>query len=201
MPYSWPVTATEVDAELNLGSDTSQNAELQGFIDAATEVVENIVGPITSTAYTETLDGGNATVLLTHYPVVSVDSVTEYSSGTGQVLAAEPLGTDPYTGYSYTVDLTTGVLTRTSSGVPWRFAAGTGNVVVAYHAGRASVPASVRLAALLLTQHLWEQTQRGNSTGRPVPGAEADSDLDYGPSKESQAMALLEAYRKAPKVA
>lgn len=151
----------------------ADDSELSALIDAVTGVVEAIVGPVTSREVTDVLDGGGDTVVLRKYPVISVDSVTEYTPS-AQTLAAEPYGST-YTGYGYRVNLNTGVLTRTSSGTPRSFASGTGNVVVNYTAGRSEIPANVKQAALELIRLHWQPQQSGN-----LPGISSDEYVDSG---------------------
>lgn len=176
MPYTWPVTADEVDAELNLGADTSQDAELAGYVDAVTRVIERRVGDITNATYTETHDGGDVSIYLRHRPVVSVASITEVVGSVTYTLTLQPPGssTDAW-GFSLDDPANGKIVRRSAAGQPWRFTAGVGNITVTYTAGRAGVPlANMRLAALQLIQHMWSATQRGNSSGRPVPGGEAE---------------------------
>lgn len=203
MPYTWPPTLAEAKAQLNIPSgDTSNDVELQGFIDAAAGVAEGIVGPITSTTYTEVHDGGGPFIVLNNPPIISVTSVIDMVGPTAYTLVDAEINT--VTGaYSYSIDsYERGVIARRySGGLVGTFEGGTRNIQVVYDAGRAVVPAPVRLGALLLIEHLWEQTQRGNSTGRPAAGSEPDADVPYGPSKESQAMSLLAPYRKATAIA
>lgn len=197
--YGWPPTLDEAKAQLG-ASDVTYDSELQGFIDAAVDEVENVIGPVTPTSYTDFLDGGGQTVVLNHYPVVSVSSVLEYdSTGTGTALTSEPLG-GTYDGNGYILDADIGVLRRMTSGSQAWFLTGTANIAVTYIAGRSTVPAGVRLATLLILEHLWEQSQRGDSSGRPVPAADVDADVYSGPDRYTQAMALLDRYRKAPHV-
>lgn len=171
--YPWPPSVVEVDKELNLGADTSQDAELAGFIDAAAKMIENVTGPITPNTYTEVHDGGAAKLALRRVPVISVTSITEYVGLTGYPLTLQPLGaTNDNYGYSLD-DPITGVITRRSSaGILSPFMGGRSAVTVTYIAGRATVPANVRLAALELIREMWSSTQRGNSSGRPIPGSD-----------------------------
>ena len=173
MAYTWPVTAAEVRSELNLGTDTSQDAELQGFVDAATALIENYTGPITGTQYSEVHDGGAPTICLRRLPVISIQSITMYVALAAYPLTLQPLGstTDNY-GYSLDDPLTGVVTHRSSSGTPTAFWGGPRSITVTYTAGRANVPANVRLAALELIREMWSSTQRGNSTGRPIPGGD-----------------------------
>ena len=195
------VSLDDAKAQLNI-TRTTYDDELQGFIDAATEIVEFQTGPIRRQTFTEVHNGGGPTIVLDNPPVISVTSVTEYVGPTAYPLTQAELGAT--TGqYSWSLDdASEGIIARRySGGLVGNFAAGYRNVSVTYVGGRPQVPANVRLAALLIIEHLWEQTQRGDSSGRPVPGVEPEADVQYGPDKQSQAMALLQAYRRVPGLA
>ncbi|MDG4799048.1 head-tail connector protein [Micromonospora sp. WMMD980] len=121
------VGLAEVKRQLNIDpADTSQDEELSGYIAAVTEVVEDIVGPVVPRTVTETHVGGAATLILRRPPLIAITSVLE----AGVNLASSTWAVDPETG----------VLTR--AGGRWF-----GPVTVAYRAGRASIPPSIRLAA------------------------------------------------------
>lgn len=156
------------DVKLQLGipaASTGQDVELQINIDAATDVIERIKGPIVPRVYTaEQHDGRGPYVSLDRRPVMTVSSVKEYVGTTVYDLA---IVTNPAaaTAYSCQVDYDSGVLTRyTIGGALYGFAEGAGNIQVTYTAGRAQVPPSVRLAAMRLIQWWWQSTQQG---GRP----------------------------------
>lgn len=175
----------DLKAHVNIPTgDTTQDAELQGFLDAATAVVENICGPIVSRSSIVEAHSGNGartTIVLRQRPVQSVQSVTEYVGGnTAQALtlAANPAAA---TTYSYTLDIETGTLTRrVGTGQSYPFTAGDDNIVVTYTAGFAAVPANVRLAALFQAAHLYQSSQLG---GRPSwAGAGNQGDDGYSTS-------------------
>ncbi|WP_242890263.1 hypothetical protein [Actinomadura litoris] len=150
------VSLADTKAHLNMSpSRTSDDQELRGFVLAATAVVERHVGAIVRTSHTEVFDGGRESVTLSHAPVMSVTSVTE--SGT------------PVSAGGYSLDATSGVLTRRLGDYAhcWRY--GIGTVAVTYVAGRTTVPANVSRAALIIIRHMWE-TQRNTSGGRPQLG-------------------------------
>lgn len=161
------VTYQDVKAHLNLGDD-SDALELQGFIDAAIGIVEQRIGVVTPTAYTETFEATCwAAVPLRHTPVLSVQSVTEYVLNIPYPLTVEPAGTI-LDSYGYRLDFPdSGLLTRYTNGFPGLFR---GPVTVSYTAGRTSVPAAVKMATLIIVAHLW-QTQRGAS---PLPSLGGD---------------------------
>lgn len=139
------VTVDEVKKHLNIGvSDTSQDDELTGFIEAVTEVIEHIVGPVVARSVTETHDGGHSAIVLRKPPVLSVTSVTENGTAVS----------------GYAPSLEAGVLYRGTGRGRW--AGCRGAVTVTYQAGRASVPASIKLAAKDLTQINFRPQQGGN---------------------------------------
>jgi hypothetical protein len=149
----------DLKTHLNIDlSDTSQDSELQGFLDAAIDVAEGIVGPITVRSFTETHYGhAGGPLFLFRTPVESVESVAN--------------GYGPYSLVGLTADTSMGAV-RSASSYGLR-----GDVTVTYTAGRATIPAAVRLAVLIIAAHLWE-TQRGaaplpfgvNDVDAPTPG-------------------------------
>ncbi len=183
------VSLTDAKAQLNLRPGyTTDDVELQGFIDAATAIVEDIAGIVLPrTIIGETYDGGGPIIALRQVPVISISSVTETVFGTTYPLSPVPAGTVA-DGYQL-VDPVRGIVARRGFGLgtflgygsgggygyteaaPYSpdnqmlFLAGKRGVTVSYIAGYASVPANVRLGALLLIQHLWSRTQQG---GRPA---------------------------------
>ncbi|MER6533014.1 hypothetical protein ABT215_04165 [Streptomyces sp900105755] len=151
-------------------SDTTADADLQGFILAAGEQARDVVGPMLPEQHTEWHNGGSPTVTLDWMPVSSVQSVTEYVSASTWVLTEQPLGTST-DAYGYTVDLDRGQITRRATGGAVCFPPGIKNVKVIYTAGRSGViPWTVRLGALELIRHLYQLTQQG---GRPRFGGAA----------------------------
>lgn len=201
-----------VKAETNITS-TVDDDELQGYIDAASALLLNhpdyrIADASGLTSYTEWHDSGTDTVMLDHYPVTAVTSVTEYTNGSVQALAAEPVDGGSFTGYGWDYADGTGangLLVRLSNGAPVRWC---GNrVKVEYTAGAASVPADIRLAALALIDHLWESQRGTQGSGLPT-GFEDDTPgsslgLPYGSSfaLPNRVRELLEPYTKTPAVA
>lgn len=152
---SGPIDLADVKVHLDIDeSDESADVELAGFLGAAIEVVEGIVGPISPTSYTETHYGrSGGPIFLHHAPVIAV----------------QELGTPTYA-YSVedlTVDTGMGAIIDTA-GYALR-----GNLTVTYTAGRATVPAAVRLAVLIIVAHLWE-TQRGAA---PLPFGGPDAEV------------------------
>lgn len=201
MSLTWPPTLAEAKTNENISS-TADDAELQAFLDRAVAILENLPGytvkdHVKQTTYTEWHAGGQDVIVLKHYPVISVTSVAEYTP-TVQALAAEPLDTTTdFTGYGYSIDLASGMLSRTSGGSAYNFS---GRVKIVYVAGVTTVSADLWGAALDLTAHLWE-TQRGDQG----PSVEGLDDTVAGFTDDrllpSRIREVLLPYRKAPAVA
>lgn len=182
------LTLADAKAQLDIDSN-SHDIELQAYIDALPAVIERYIGPVENRTVTETVSGRGTTLCLTQVPVVSLTSLTPVLAG------GLPLATG-----DVVVDTDHGVIRRvdgsTFYGGPW---------TAAYTAGRGTVPPTVRLAALILLQHLW-RTQYGASRGmgsigggddfsvtEPVPG--------FGYAVPNRVLQLLESFKAPPGVA
>ncbi|MGW1892142.1 hypothetical protein ACWCP6_18060 [Streptomyces sp. NPDC002004] len=197
------VDLASVKAHLNIPTaDTSNDAELQGFILAAGELARDVVGPLLPEQHTEWHDGGATTIQLDWMPVASVTSVTEYVAASSWNLTEQPLGTST-DAYGYTVDLDRGQITRRATGGAVSFPDGTKNVRVAYTAGTTGrVPWTVRLGALELIRHLWQLTQQ---SGRPRFGsAVLDGEgggVPVGFALPARVLELWQPYKRPPGIA
>lgn len=153
------LTLAEVKTHLNI-SDTSADAELPGFIDAAQQVVEDYIGtPLTSASASESYYGLNGpTVVLRRYPITDLTAITAatLTDAYGTLTTFTP-ATD------LLVDGTTGLLRRTSGGYF------TGTLTVTYAAGHADLPPAIRMGWLEVIRDLWQQTQRG-AAALPLSG-------------------------------
>lgn len=159
------VDLASTKAHLNMSlTDTSQDAELTGFILGATVVIRDMIGPIVPEQHVEYFDGGVMTVSVAWQPLLSIQSVYEYYGLSAFLLTEQPLGTQ-INAFGFTVDYITGqIIRRTFGGQAALFAVGDKNVKVSYTAGRGDVPYNVRLGALELIRHNWSMTQQA---GRP----------------------------------
>ncbi|NUP37009.1 MAG: phage gp6-like head-tail connector protein [Streptomyces sp.] len=182
------LTLDEAKAQLDIES-TAHDVELQTYIDGLAPVIERFVGPVENRAVTQTVNGQGTTLCLTQVPVVSLTSLTPVLTG-GRAIAVSDVA----------VDQALGVIRRLDGGAfcggPW---------TAVYTAGRAEVPPTIKLAALILLQHLW-RTQYGASRGlssigggddytvtEPIPG--------FGYAVPNRVLQLLEPYRVPPGVA
>lgn len=177
------VTLEEAKRQLGI-TGTSEDVELQTYIDALPAVIEGFVGVVEQREITDQVAGGRPALAVLHPPLVSVTSL----SGVGVTYLADSLE----------LDSTAGVITQASGGV---FPAGT--YTVTYTAGRPSVPPTIKLAALVLLQHLWrtQRATRGGLAGggddfsvtEPVPG--------FGYAVPHRVLQLLDSFRQPPGVA
>ncbi|MFG3154229.1 head-tail connector protein [Streptomyces sp. NPDC048219] len=188
------VTLDEAKRQLGLRLDPSpDDVELQLYVDALPAAIEGYVGVVEQRQFTDTLPGPGGgrdrgrrhALALLHPPVVAVTSL----AGGGYTYPADTL----------TLDGPAGIVTRTDGAA---FPAGT--FTVTYTAGRAEVPPTIKLAALMLLQHLW-RTQRPSRSGalagggddysvqNPIPG--------FGYAVPNRVLELLQPYRLPPGVA
>lgn len=162
---------TLTQAKLLLGTPDSKDTLLQFYVDAVTPVLTYLGCDVdTSTAYTDTFDGGACQISLPHAPVLTVTSVIEsWGANYTQTLTATDLfsGSGSTSAYCYSIELNTGLLTRRAAGVAVPFANGTRNIQVAWTAGFADPPGNVVLAALELLRGWWQIAEQGN---RPAFG-------------------------------
>ncbi|MET9086162.1 phage head-tail connector protein [Streptomyces sp. NPDC004237] len=142
------VTLADTKAHLNIPADnTDDDVELQGFIDAATEPVEEQLGTVVvPRLITNQHDFGTGTTafLLRQVPVISLTSIISLDGSQSWTVTSPAMHVDGPSG-SVTV----------LSGPPL-----TGMALVTHQAGLTVIGANVRLAAKIIIQHLWE-TQRG----------------------------------------
>jgi hypothetical protein len=182
------LTLAEAKAQLDIDT-ASHDSELQTYIDALTAAIERHVGPVENRAVTETTTAGGAVLCLSHLPVVSLTSLTPLLTGGTAVQVSD-----------VAVDGATGILRRKDGtgfcGGPW---------AAVYTAGRGAVPPTIKLAALILLQHLW-RTQYGASRGMSSVGGGDDYNVTeptpgWGYAIPNRVLQLLEPYKVPPGVA
>lgn len=173
--------ATDLKTHLNMTGST-HDTELGEILDAALDLVANIVGPLAPETVTEVHRGVWSGVLILR--TVPAAALVAVSARYGTTTTALTL-TD------YELDTETGIVRDVNGG---GFA---GDYVIEFTAGYADLPAAVRLAILIIAAHLWE-TQRGAAQS-PVAQQQAEYDqpapLGLGFAIPARAQALLEPYR------
>lgn len=177
------MTLVDLKPRINIDlTDTSQDVELQQFIDEVSDVVEYIVGPVRSQQFTEWHPGMCASILLERRPVLTVESVTEYVGTMSYTLTQQQPDTTALDGFGFFLYPEEGIIERTVYGMPgwfsalpwwttktpgWftatpqRYGTGRGRVKIVYTTGRAAVPAHIRGGALELARLNYTQTQQG----------------------------------------
>lgn len=152
------LTVTEAKLQLNIDSkDTSLDAELTDYVNAAVAVVERhlnkVITPVTVVDERHRAEGW---LRLMKVPVIELVAVTAVDGSQSWDVA----GLDVDAGVGLVRPVTTPPIT--------------GLVEVDYRAGfENSVPANYDLASRIVLQHLWE-TQRGRF-GAPLVGGMEDS--------------------------
>jgi len=151
------------DAKAGLGvTGTSKDEDIRSVIQAATPILEDLVGPILRVTRVETYDGGTSQINLMWAPIVSITSIIEsYGSTYTRTLTAQ----DIFAGgsldtFGYSVDLVTGIVTRRAAGVAIPFALGKRNVQITYVSGRVSARGNVLRATRMLIRDMWTQEQQ-----------------------------------------
>ncbi|MEU1008198.1 hypothetical protein [Streptomyces sp. NPDC005890] len=181
------VTLAEAKRQLDIDS-TSHDVELQLYVDSLDSVIEGYVGVVEQREITDTITGGGHALSVLHPPLVSV---TALSGPVGSGAISYPADT-------LTLNGTAGTIGRLDGSC---FPAGA--YTVTYTAGRATVPPTIKLAALILLQHLW-RTQYG-ATRVPVGGADDWSVTDpipgFGYAVPNRVLQLLEPFKLPPGVA
>lgn len=135
-----PALLSLADAKTHLNiSTTSHDDELREYLEAATEIVEEYVGPVVRRTHTARVPGRLRSIPLPHTQVTSVTAITLVSDGSSLDLT------------NLTIDTEAGVISY-KDGSPF----GYGDMDVSYAVGRTSVKANWTLAAKEIVRNLWE---------------------------------------------
>lgn len=180
------LTLAEAKDQLDI-TTTSSDAELQRYIDALTAPIERFVGPVENRTVSEVIEGKTHVLCLSSTPVVSITSITPALTGGETIAPADVF-----------LDGAKGIVRRLDGGA---FCGGLWTVT--YTAGRGTVPATIRLAAAILLQHLW-RTQYGAARGSAGGGDDFDVNepiVGFGYAIPNRVLQLLEPYRVPPGVA
>jgi hypothetical protein len=208
------VSLTDLKTHLRYPQPTassSDDAGLQGFILAATEVIEDEVGKVVQRQVMEYHDGGQIAIYLRQRPVLEVVQVIENWGYFNWDLAFQPSTTIPATNlFAYSLDMPSeGRVTRRSVGniaIPF-MAMGSefpSNIQVTYIAGRNTVPWAIRLATLELCAHWWQNSQqRSYNAGGALPGNYDDAVQDgagtaFNAGIPYRILEILKPHRRTP---
>ncbi len=185
------VTLTEAKTHLRYPNPSEAHTDdqnINGFILAATEIIEAEVGKVVQRQVTEYHDGGRGAIYLRQTPVLQVVSVIENWGYYNWDLANQPPTTVPATNlFAYSLDSPDmGRVTRRSVGniaIPFMAMGGEFpyNIKATYVAGRETVPYNIRLAVLELIAHWWQGSQQ-RSVGGQGMSSNFDDDVSSGAS-------------------
>lgn len=189
------ITVQDAKDQTNI-PNTASDTELGDFIETACDEVESWCGAIAQrtvtnefvdlmgrTIYNELTTAGSRDFVLRWRPVQSITAISSaIISGV------------TYTPSDFYVDANTGIVRRYDGGTIF------GPLLVSYTAGYTSPPGWARLAAKIITQHLWT-TQNGSGGRRPGMGAsDADTVPGYGFAVPRMAVEIMESHRNVPAI-
>lgn len=147
----------------NPTSASSDDAALQGFIDAADACIQFECGDILPTLHSERHDGGGFKIFLRHPPVLEIKNIEEGWGWINYELDYQDANTAPSdtTMFGYSIDNaeTGDVARRSVASVPIPFIPGEHNIFVQYVSGYAQPPANILLAVKELVAHWWQNSQ------------------------------------------
>jgi hypothetical protein len=152
-----PASVDELLARLDKTSIPEDHSELEFYLEASTEAAEGWknTGPIMVRTVTEQLwTNPSRRLIVSHRPVVSVTTATHID---GTVYVTADLEVDQQAGIIGALDW-------------WLLS---GGYTVVYQAGRNPVPASLKMAVLLIAEHNWRAKQGPRTRAFRGQGAQA----------------------------
>jgi len=176
------ISLSEARASLRIPSgQTIQDDDIRFLIASATPVMEDLCGAIIARTVTDTYDGGRAQIALITAPLIDVTSVIE-TSGSGYVKTLtkqDPFSGSGFDSFGYMVDLKSGLITRTASGVAIPFISGTRNIQIVTIVGRATLPANLVKATQRLVRFMYQQEFQGQRPNGSTPEAVSTTPSGY----------------------
>lgn len=163
--YAWDplaiLTLDEAKRAINIAtSNTDHDAELYTAVVAMSRAFDAKVGPVVIRTVTDEVHTGGGRIVFPRLtPIAEMTTVTEYSSGTAQVLTAETVAAATSYDYRLTANGHNVQLARRSSYSDATFAAT--DVVLVYEAGRyestATVDQRFKAAAQMAMRRWWKR--------------------------------------------
>jgi len=177
------VSLTEVRQHLRYSpTDTTDDAELQVYMNAADDVVKAECGEVIPTQYDEYQSGGDFVIYLRHRPVLEIVNVEEGWGWWNWELDYQQVNTVPAGSmFAYSIDSPIlGAISRRSAGnVMIPFVPGSKNIHIQYIAGRDNYPGSVVLFELELIAYWWRNSQMRAMTANAVTTAAQAVNQDF----------------------
>jgi len=170
------ISLSDVRDQLNISaSDTTGTAKLQRFISSATDVIQNITGPILPTPRTDYFSGGQTTITLPFRWVKSITSVTEWWGGTTTYPLTQITPGSSAGAFCYLWDNNSNILTRMAGGFEQPYFGTQNAVTVIYTLGMATIPQDITDATGELIRHWWQNGQQPRSISFTNPGSDDDT--------------------------
>jgi len=195
------ISFSELRDQVNVSpADTTGSAKLRRFTQSATDVVQNICGPILPTLKQIVYPGGGSFVILPERWVRSITQVQEFWGGvTIYTLTSQPPGSSPLTAFGYYWDPALNRITRMAAGFETQFKPGQLAVTVNYVAGMPTIPQDVTDATGELIRHWWANGQQPWRAPFQVgTGDDAGTQPVMGYAIPNRVMEMLIPYRKKP---
>jgi hypothetical protein len=158
-------------------STAARDADLIAYIQAATTVIEDLVGPVLQVTKTVTFDGGVTGIVLPD-KVSSITSVSE----AGNVLPNTNWFFDPIANIVYGGNFI----------YPRPFYPGRLAVSITYVTGYATIPPTLQLATRELVRFWWQQ---GNAAQRPAYSDAVEATAPQGFAVPKRVIELCNAFR------
>lgn len=193
------ISLSDLKDQINYsGTDYSQDAKLRRFIQTATDVVENITGPILPKTETYVIDGGGTFFVIPRRWVSSITSVVETIGVVNYALTEQPLGFS-VNNYGYTWDRSIQkVVRRGGAGAAIPFAGGSDNVSCVYVAGLSTIPQDITDAAGELIRHWWVNGQEPfRGAFQAQPGDDTGTITIMGYAVPNRVVEMLLPYRRS----
>lgn len=145
-------SAIYADAEPT--APTTSDSVIEFYVEAATNPIENLTGPLIARTVTRTFDGGDNAIVLPS-PFNAITAIT----------------VDGVAFTNYATDARRGIVYAGSDGNAF-FDYGTQNVSITYTVGGATIPKNAQMMARELVRHWWQNGRQGN---RPAYGEPTDN--------------------------
>lgn len=189
--------------QLNISAtDTTTTARLRRFIQSATDVVQNITGPVLPSPQVRYFDGGVSAVTLPHKWVKSITSVVEWWGGLTTYTLTEQTPGSSIGSYNYLWDRATNKISRLIGGFPTVYFPIQNAVTVSYVAGMTTIPQDITDATGELIRHWWQHGQQPRSVSFTNPGSDDDTGTItvMGYAVPNRVVEMLNPYARRPAI-
>ena len=194
------ISFSDLRDQINVSpTDTTGTAKLRRFIQSATDVAQNITGPILPTPKQIIYPGGTTYVILPERYVKSLTLVQEFWGGTTlYTLTPYTLGVPPLSAFAYVWDPSLNKIMRFSAGFETQFKPGIAAVIVNYVAGMSTIPQDITDATGELIRHWWANGQQPWRAAFQPGGDDTGFQPVMGYAIPNRVVEMLMPYKKKP---